>query len=162
MRAQFCFWHRVGNSCSATAGFRRKHPRDPFNIRDLLAGECIDEDLRRAFRVYLLSSNRRMAEILVPKRKPIKEEFQWGFAGMTAEPVQVEELIAAREALVTSVVGEMSEALRHFLISFKRGEPDWFFVPCPAPSDAVDRQLTLAASDTVVDVFDRVGKRNAT
>ena len=107
------------------AALDRQHPRDLFDVRDLLAGEGIDDDLRRAFIVYLLSHNRPMAEILAPKRKPIAQEFQWGFAGMTAEPVHIDELIAAREALIASIVGQMNEAHRRFLISFERGEPDW-------------------------------------
>ena len=107
------------------AALDRQHPRDLFDVRDLLAREGIDDNLRRAFIVYLLSHNRPMAEILAPKRKPLTREFQWGFAGMTAEPVQLEELIAAREAMIATIVGKMSEAHRRFLISFERGEPDW-------------------------------------
>ena len=117
------------------AALDRQHPRDLFDVRDLLAREGIDDNLRRAFIVYLLSHNRPMAEILAPTRKPITEEFQRGFAGMTAEPVALEELIAAREALIASIVGQMSEHHRRFLISFERGEPDWSLLDVPIASD---------------------------
>ena len=66
-----------------------------------------------------------MAEILDPKPKPITEEFSKGFAGMTAEPVSPEDLVAARQQLIASIVGEMPEAHRRFLLSFKQGKPDW-------------------------------------
>jgi hypothetical protein len=49
----------------------RQHPRDLFDVRDLLANEGIDEALRKAFIVYLLSHNRPMAEVLAPPRLDI-------------------------------------------------------------------------------------------
>jgi predicted nucleotidyltransferase component of viral defense system len=71
------------------AALDRRHPRDLFDIRDLLAHEGIDQRFRRAFLVYLLSHNRPMFEVLAPKRKSIEREFRRGFLGMTAEPVAI-------------------------------------------------------------------------
>jgi len=68
------------------AALDRQDPRDFFDVRDLLAKEGIDEALRRAFLVYLLSHNRPMVEVLAPERKSLSEEFVRGFQGMTAEP----------------------------------------------------------------------------
>src|SRR5580658_10434600 len=51
------------------AALDRQHPRDLFDVRDLLANEGVDDSLRRAVIVYLLSHNRPMAEILAPTRK---------------------------------------------------------------------------------------------
>jgi len=48
------------------AALDRQHPRDLFDVRDLLANEGIGDELRTAFIVYLLSHNRPMAEILAP------------------------------------------------------------------------------------------------
>lgn len=69
------------------AALDRQHPRDLFDVSDLLAHEGISEELRRAFLVYLISHNRPMAEVLAPTRKPLAEEFARGFVGMTQEPV---------------------------------------------------------------------------
>jgi predicted nucleotidyltransferase component of viral defense system len=117
------------------AALDRQHPRDFFDVRDLLASEGIGDALRRAFIVYLLSHNRPMAEILAPSRKSLGDEFQRGFDGMTAERVSIEALDAAREALLTSVVGGMPEPHRRFLVSFERGEPDWALLDVPGASD---------------------------
>lgn len=58
------------------AALDRQHPRDLFDVRDLLAKEGIDDNMRRAFLVDLLSHNRPMAEILAPARKSISQEFR--------------------------------------------------------------------------------------
>ena len=107
------------------AALDRQHPRDLFDVRDLLTNEGIDDALRRAFIVYILSHDRPMAEVLAPRRKDISEEFLRGFEGMTDAPVSRDELIAAREALIADIVGKMPAAHRKFLISFEEGEPDW-------------------------------------
>ena len=58
------------------AALDRQHPRDLFDVRDLLAKEGISEELRRAFLVYVVIHNRPIAEILVPGRKALAEEFE--------------------------------------------------------------------------------------
>lgn len=107
------------------AALDRQHPRDLFDMRDLLANEGIDDDLRRAFIVYLLSHDRPMHEVLAARRKDISREYERGFAGMTDRPVALEDLIAAREATVEAVIDKMPDDHRRFLVSFERGEPDW-------------------------------------
>ncbi|MEA3000856.1 MAG: hypothetical protein QOK17_2689 [Sphingomonadales bacterium] len=117
------------------AALDRQHPRDLFDVRDLLAHEGIGDELRCAFLIYVLSHDRPIAEILAPRRKPLDEEFQRGFDGMTAEPVPLEDLVAAREALIATVVGGMPESHRRFLLGFKRGEPDWALSGVAAAQD---------------------------
>jgi predicted nucleotidyltransferase component of viral defense system len=107
------------------AALDRQHPRDLFDVRDLLAHEGISDELRRAFLVYIISHNRPMAEVLAPTRKPLAEEFARGFVGMTQEPVPLADLEAAREAIIAAMIADMPDAHRHFLVGFKRGEPDW-------------------------------------
>lgn len=107
------------------AALDRQHLRDLFDVRDLLAKEGINDKLRVAFLIYLISHNRPMAEILAPRRKNIEEEFHRGFVGMTSELVPLEELLQTRENLIDAIVGAMPDSHRRFLISFERGEPDW-------------------------------------
>lgn len=107
------------------AALDRQHPRDLFDIRDLLANEGIDNDLRRAFIVYLLSHDRPMHEVIGPTLKDIAREYERGFVGMTEEQVPLEELLETRESLINDIVGNMPDEHKTFLINFERGEPDW-------------------------------------
>jgi predicted nucleotidyltransferase component of viral defense system len=113
------------------AALDRQHPRDLFDVRDLLAHEGIDDLLRRAFIVYLLSHTRPMAEVLAARRKDISQDYARAFDGMTEEPIALEELEQAREALIESIVGKMPDAHRKFLITFERGKPDWGLLGLP-------------------------------
>ena len=107
------------------AALDRQHPRDLFDVRDLLANEGISDTLRQAFLVYILSHNRPAAEVLAPKRKDIEQEFQNNFVGMTTAPVRIEDLIAAREQMIEIVVGQMPQEHREFLIGVERGDVRW-------------------------------------
>ena len=107
------------------AALDRQHPRDLFDVRDLLAHEGISDTLRQAFLVYILSHNRPAAEVLAPRRKEIEQEFQNNFVGMTAAPVRIEDLISTREEMIEIVVGQMPQDHREFLIGVERGNVRW-------------------------------------
>jgi predicted nucleotidyltransferase component of viral defense system len=113
------------------AALDRKHPRDFFDTRQLLANEGIDDSLRRSFLVYLISGSRPMHEVLTARRKDMTADFERGFDGMTEEPVTLDELKAARETFIAEAVGKMPDAHRKFLISFVRGKPDWSSIGLP-------------------------------
>lgn len=117
------------------AALDRQHPRDLFDIRDLLANEGIDDALRQAFLIYLISHGRPLAELLRPHAKDITREFAEGFEGMTNAPVALDDLLAARDALIREIVDTMPEGHREFLIGFKRGEPDWEAIGLPGAAD---------------------------
>ncbi|WP_432431072.1 nucleotidyl transferase AbiEii/AbiGii toxin family protein [Mesorhizobium loti] len=53
------------------AALDRQHPRDLFDIRDLLANEGITHDLRQGFIVYLISHGRPIAEVIASGQKDI-------------------------------------------------------------------------------------------
>jgi predicted nucleotidyltransferase component of viral defense system len=107
------------------AALDRQHPRDLFDVRELLANEGISDEIRRAFIVYLVSANRPFAEILAPTRLDIKPEFARGFEGMTDTPVTTDDLTQTREQLIADIVGKMPQDHRKFLLSLKQGEPEW-------------------------------------
>jgi predicted nucleotidyltransferase component of viral defense system len=107
------------------AALDRQHPRDLFDVRELLANEGISDGLRQAFIVYLISHDRPISEVVVPRLKDIAQEYAQGFDGMTAEPVALDELLTAREELITAMAGGMPDAHKEFLLGFKRGAPDW-------------------------------------
>lgn len=58
-------------------------------------------------------------------RRNIDDKYARGFEGMTEEAVPLEALLETREAIITTIVGEMPERHRAFLLSFKQGDPDW-------------------------------------
>ena len=107
------------------AALDRQHPRDLFDVRDLLANEGISDTLRQAFLVYIVSHNRPAAEVLAPRRKNIEQDFQNNFVGMTTAPVRIEDLITAREQMIEIVVGQMPQEHREFLIGVERGDVRW-------------------------------------
>ena len=107
------------------AALDRQHPRDLFDMGTLLANEGIDDDLRRAFLVYLLGHNRPMHEIIAVRRKDIGRDLERGFAGMARQPVELDSLLAAREETIETVIGGMPDEHRRLLVSFEKGEPDW-------------------------------------
>ena len=109
----------------------RQHPRDLFDIAGVLSNEGIDERLRTAFVVYLISHGRPLADLLAPARRELGDEFARGLAGMVEMSVALEDLIRTREEMVTEVVGGMSEEHRTFLASFESGKPDWSLLGVP-------------------------------
>jgi len=117
------------------AALDRQHPRDLFDVRDLLAKEGVDDTLRRAFVVYLLSHNRPMSEVLAPQRLDISAEYKRGFEGMVDEPVSLDDLLKAREDLINEIVGKMPDDHKKFLVSVKKGAPDWQLLGLPGAKD---------------------------
>jgi hypothetical protein len=103
----------------------RQHPRDLFDVRLLLDNEGITDEIRKAFVVYLASHDRPMHELLDPKPKNIRRIFDNEFTGMTVDPVSYEDLINARETLVETLIRELTDGEREFLISLKAGQPKW-------------------------------------
>lgn len=107
------------------AALDRQHPRDLFDVRDLLRKEGISTSLRQAFLAYIVSHNRPAIEVLAPTRKDIRSDFEENFLGMTTELVELEELVATREEMIEAIVAQMRDEHRAFLVGVERGEIDW-------------------------------------
>ena len=113
------------------AAMDRQHPRDPFDCLQLFAHEGITPAIRRAFVVYLASHNRPVHEVLFPIVRDVSQEYERTFKGMTAEPVELSELIAARERLIHELQHGLDADERKFLMSFVRNQPDWSLLEIP-------------------------------
>jgi predicted nucleotidyltransferase component of viral defense system len=113
------------------AALDRQHPRDLFDVRELMANEGITGDIRSAFIVYLLSHGRPMAEVLAARPKDLSHAFENNFIGMTTDDVALVDLVSTRAALVDAIVGGMTDAHRRFLITFERGDPEWDLLDIP-------------------------------
>lgn len=118
-----------GKICAA---LDRQHPRDLFDVKLLLEHEGITDDIRRAFVVYLVSHDRPMNELIEPTRLDMRQVFDEHFAGMTTTQVTYEDLYAAREQLVETILASLTDAERRFLISLKEGRPDWALLGIPS------------------------------
>jgi len=113
------------------AALDRQHPRDLYDAKLLLEREGLTKPLMTAFLVYLVSGDNRMSRTLQPVRKPLDELYDRQFVNMTADPVSLDELVHAREALIAAVHANLEEKDREFLLSFKRLEPRWELLDVP-------------------------------
>lgn len=112
----------AGKLCAA---LDRQHPRDFFDVKCLMEAEGISDDLLDVFIVYLISSNQPIAKLLAPNMVDLTDVYQRQFAGMTREPVSLDELETTRIALLKEIHSRLTEANKEFLIGFKMGAPDW-------------------------------------
>jgi hypothetical protein len=90
-----------------------------------LANEGLTPQVRRAFVVYLASHDRPMHELLDPKFKDITQVYAGEFSGMTHDEVSVQALCETRERLVALIHTGLDADEKRFLLSLKRGEPEW-------------------------------------
>lgn len=111
-----------GKICAALG---RQHPRDLFDVKLLLENEGLDDRLRKAFLVYLVSNNRPINELLNPNWKSLDVRYANEFASMTTQPVDAEKLLAAGRQLIRQILFELTGDERRFLLGFKSLEPDW-------------------------------------
>jgi predicted nucleotidyltransferase component of viral defense system len=111
-----------GKLCAA---LDRQHPRDLFDIHLLLKSEGITDDIRKAFIIYLASHDRPINELIDPIRKDVWRIFGNEFQGMTTVPVRFEDLLDAREKLISVLKNNLTEAEKKFLVSIKEMNPQW-------------------------------------
>lgn len=118
----------AGKLCAA---LDRQHPRDIFDIKQLLENEGISETLKNTFLVYLISHNRPMAELLAPNWQPLEGSFEAEFTTMTKEPITLAELENTRVKMLKTLRLLLTEEDKNFLISIKEGKPNWgnFYYP---------------------------------
>jgi len=107
------------------AALDRQHPRDLFDIHQLLEKEGITDDLRTALIVYLVSHDHSPHSLLSPVLKDIEKDFEQNFVGMTSKRIALDTLLSARANLIEDVVSNMPIKHKQFLLSFYRREPDW-------------------------------------
>lgn len=107
------------------AALDRQHPRDLFDVHQLLENEGLTDDLRMALIIYLISHDHSPNSLLVPARKDITHEYEQNFQGMTEEEVSLETLVKARATLAENVLSGMPEDHKQFLVSFYNRSPEW-------------------------------------
>ncbi|MBI2336529.1 MAG: nucleotidyl transferase AbiEii/AbiGii toxin family protein [Deltaproteobacteria bacterium] len=117
-----------GKICAA---LDRQHPRDLFDIKLLMENEGLTPQIRKAFLVYLISHDRPMSELLSPIKKDIQTIYENEFEGMPHVPVTMKELTEARDWLIKTLMGDLTDDEKQFLLSMKEGAPDWGLLGIP-------------------------------
>jgi hypothetical protein len=107
------------------AALDRQHPRDLFDVHQLLENEGITDELRAALIIYLISHDHSPHSLLAPVLRDISQDFQQNFIGMTTEDIALDTLLGARGKLIADVVRHMPDGHKEFLRSFYRRNPDW-------------------------------------
>ena len=107
------------------AALDRQHPRDLFDVHQLLENEGITDELRTALIIYLISHDHSPHSLLDPVLREISQDFEQNFVGMTTEGINFGTLLETREKLIIDVVGNMPENHKDFLRSFYCRKPDW-------------------------------------
>lgn len=111
------------------AALDRQHPRDLFDIKILLETQNIDRELFNGFITYLLSHKRPISEIMNPRWKDITQVFHREFKGMTTEVVTLEDLTVIPDKMVRALKDNFTQQDYEFLLSFKKGQPNWPLAP---------------------------------
>jgi hypothetical protein len=118
----------AGKICAA---LDRQHPRDLYDVLLLLEDNGLDEELRKAFIVYLVSHPRPIVELLQPGLKDISAIYHGEFEHMTENLVSKGKLEEALRQLIEIVNSSLTENERKFLISFKQKKPRWELLGLP-------------------------------
>jgi hypothetical protein len=109
----------------------RQHPRDLFDVMQLLAHEGITPGIRHAFVIYLASHNRPVHEVLFPVPREIAQEYERTFRGMTAEPVALDDLLDTRDRMMRELQRTLDPNERRFLLALVANQPDWSLLKIP-------------------------------
>ena len=113
------------------AAMDRQHPRDLFDVMQLFAYEGITPSIRRAFVVYLASHNRPVHEVLFPAERDIAQEYERTFQGMTADTVELADLLTVRKRMMDELPASLDPDERRFLLSLVDNKPDWPLLGIP-------------------------------
>jgi len=112
----------AGKLCAA---LDRQHPRDLFDVLMLFRHGSFDDALRKAFIVYLISSDRPMVELLNPGFSDFRSVFETEFRDMVDEEVTCDTLEETRKDLVARIARDLTLPERQFIVSIKEGKPQW-------------------------------------
>ncbi|WP_252179147.1 nucleotidyl transferase AbiEii/AbiGii toxin family protein [Endozoicomonas sp. 4G] len=129
-----------GKLCAA---MDRQHPRDLYDVQQLLNAGGISREIFTGFLTYTLSHPRPIHEVMSPRWKELEQTFYDEFVGMTNEPVELNELIETRSRMVAALQARFTKRDHDFLLSFKQGKPNWalFDEPSAAKLPAIRWKL---------------------
>jgi predicted nucleotidyltransferase component of viral defense system len=107
------------------AALERQHPRDIFDVKNMLQTIGLTEEIIQGFLFFLLCVKRPIDEVLNPNFTDQSAVFKSQFSGMTNEEFTYEEFEIIRKDLVNIIHNSLSRNHKDFLISFAEGSPNW-------------------------------------
>ncbi|REE28005.1 putative nucleotidyltransferase component of viral defense system [Winogradskyella pacifica] len=107
------------------AALDRQHPRDLFDVKDLLDNEGFTEEIKEGFIFTLLSSKRPIKEVLFPNLINQEQAFANQFMGMTERLFSYADFEQTREKLIENIQEELTESDKKFIVNFENTSPDW-------------------------------------
>lgn len=113
-----------GKICAA---LDRQHPRDLFDVKNLLQNEGFAKEIKTGFLFCLLGSKRPIYEMLYPNLLDQRAAMANQFNGMSDEPFTYKDFEANRNLLIQTIHENLTDVDKQFLLSFENGTPDWSF-----------------------------------
>ena len=107
------------------AALERQHPRDIFDIKNMLQEIGFTEEIKQGFLFFLLCGKRPIDEILKPNFINQKVIFESQFTGMTSDEFDYDGFEKIREDLVLLINNSLTDNEKSFLLSFVEGSPNW-------------------------------------
>jgi predicted nucleotidyltransferase component of viral defense system len=107
------------------AALERQHPRDIFDVKNMLQKIGFTEEIKQGFLFFLLCGKRPIDEILKPNFINQKVIFESQFTGMTNENFTYEEFEKIRKEFILLASNSLTDNEKEFLLSFVSGNPNW-------------------------------------
>ena len=111
------------------AAMDRQHPRDIFDVVQMLARFGWQSAFVDCFVVYLAGHNRPVHEVLFPQCQPLAATFSNEFKGMARNEIPLAQLEQAQLDLIHQLPRHLTTRHREFLLSLVRAEPAWELMP---------------------------------
>ncbi|EFN7395709.1 nucleotidyl transferase AbiEii/AbiGii toxin family protein [Escherichia coli] len=113
-----------GKICAA---LDRQHPRDLFDVLNMLEKPGLMREIFDGFLCYLAGHPRPIAELLAPNwdTERITTLYAQEFSGMTQQETSLESLLSVTTLLPQALKSHLTDLDREFLLSFKQNSPDW-------------------------------------
>ena len=107
------------------AALERQHPRDIFDVKNMLQEIGFTEEIKQGFLFFLLCGKRPIDEVINPNFTNQRVIFNSQFSGMTDEEFTYEEFEKIREELILLIQKSLTQNDKEFLLSFLSGNPYW-------------------------------------
>lgn len=107
------------------AALDRQHPRDLFDIRNLINEIGYSNEIKDGFLFFLLCSKRPVFELLSPRLLNQYAVFESQFNGLTDNSFGYDEFEKTRDNLIKMVKESLTAEDKEFILEFSKGKPDW-------------------------------------